>query len=96
MESPPPMPTEPTGPAGAATARMPSEGSEPQPEGGSAVKGDSLDVWLQRHLHQSYDGTATQPIPEELLRLIEDDDKARALQFRDPTGSIPESVPKSP
>jgi hypothetical protein len=39
-----------------------------QPEGGNA-----FDVWLQRSLHQLYDGVTQEPIPPELLRLIEED-----------------------
>ena len=35
--------------------------------------GDAFDLWLQRGLHQLFDGVAREPIPEELLRLIEDD-----------------------
>jgi hypothetical protein len=34
---------------------------------------DAFDVWLQRSLHQLYDSVTTEPIPPELLRLIEDD-----------------------
>ena len=34
-----------------------------------------FDVWLNRGLHQIYDDVANEPIPEDLLRLIEDDRK---------------------
>lgn len=33
----------------------------------------AFDVWLQRGLHAMYDDVANEPIPEELLRLIESD-----------------------
>ena len=33
----------------------------------------AFDLWLQRGLHQLFDKVASEPIPEELLRLIEDD-----------------------
>ena len=33
----------------------------------------AFDVWLRRGLHQLYDTVAREPIPEELLRLIEED-----------------------
>lgn len=33
----------------------------------------AFDTWLQRGLHQLFDGVAREPIPEELLRIIEDD-----------------------
>jgi hypothetical protein len=35
--------------------------------------GVAFDLWLQRGLHQLFDDVANEPIPEELLRLIEDD-----------------------
>ena len=33
----------------------------------------AFDVWLNRSLHQLYDDVAREPIPDELLRLIEED-----------------------
>lgn len=37
-------------------------------------KSDSaFDLWLARGLHQLFDDVAKEPIPEELLKLIEDD-----------------------
>lgn len=35
--------------------------------------GNAFDLWLQRGLHQLFDDVANEPVPEELLRLIEDD-----------------------
>ncbi len=35
----------------------------------------AFDVWLQRGLHDIYDKVAQEPVPEELLRLIEEDRK---------------------
>ena len=32
-----------------------------------------FDVWLARGLHQIYDDVANEPIPDDLLKLIEDD-----------------------
>ena len=34
---------------------------------------DAFDLWLQRGLHELYDKIASEPVPEELLRLIEED-----------------------
>lgn len=34
---------------------------------------EAFDLWLQRSLHQLFDQVAKEPIPEELLRLIEGD-----------------------
>jgi hypothetical protein len=33
----------------------------------------AFDVWLERGLHKLYDDVANEPIPPELLQLIEDD-----------------------
>lgn len=33
----------------------------------------AFDVWLQRGLHQLYDDVAKEPVPDELLKLIEED-----------------------
>jgi len=42
--------------------------------GREATKGDAaFELWLQRGLHQIYDTIAEEPVPEELLRLIEED-----------------------
>lgn len=35
----------------------------------------AFDIWLQRGLHQLYDDVAREPIPDELLKLIEEDRK---------------------
>jgi Anti-sigma factor NepR len=35
----------------------------------------AFDLWLQRGLHQLFDDVAQEPIPEDLLRLIEEDRK---------------------
>jgi hypothetical protein len=39
---------------------------------GEAVD-NAFDLWLRRGLHQLYDTVAKEPIPEELLRMIEED-----------------------
>ncbi len=33
----------------------------------------AFDVWLQRGLHQLYDDVTREPIPEELMKLIQED-----------------------
>jgi hypothetical protein len=41
---------------------------------GRKPAGDAaFDLWLQRGLHRLYDEVAREPVPEELLRLIERD-----------------------
>jgi hypothetical protein len=37
----------------------------------------AFDLWLQRGLHKLFDDVAREPIPDELLRLIEDDREKR-------------------
>ena len=43
--------------------------------GKAAVSDAAFDVWLRRGLHQIFDDVAREPIPPELLRLIEQDRK---------------------
>lgn len=33
----------------------------------------AFDLWLQRGLHQMFDDIAREPIPDELLKMIEED-----------------------
>jgi len=44
----------------------PSERQEKRPA-------EAFDIWLQQGLHKLYDSVANEPIPDELLRLIEQD-----------------------
>jgi hypothetical protein len=54
------------------TKAKPPPGNPPKkPRKGEAA----FDMWLQRGLHDIYDKVANEPIPEELLRLIEEDRK---------------------
>ncbi len=43
--------------------------------GKAAVSDAAFDVWLKRGLHKIFDDVASEPIPPELLRLIEQDRK---------------------
>ena len=36
-------------------------------------KPDSFELWLRRGLHKAFDAIAGEPVPEDLLRLIEED-----------------------
>ena len=40
---------------------------------GERDKVEAFDVWLQRGLHKLYDSVANEPVPDELLKLIEQD-----------------------
>ncbi len=46
---------------------------EPRPDGPEAA----FDLWLEERLHQLYDSVAQEPIPPELLDLIEADRSRR-------------------
>ncbi len=50
-------------------------GTKPAYRVDRAGKGEAeaFDIWLQRGLHQLYDSVAKEPIPDELLNLIEQD-----------------------
>jgi len=52
-------------------------GPPPSPAGKEEGVDRAFDLWLQRGLHQLYDTVAKEPIPEDLLRLIEEDRTAR-------------------
>ncbi len=41
--------------------------------GGKETPRTAFDVWLKRGLHQMFDDVAKEPVPEELLRLINAD-----------------------
>lgn len=45
------------------------------PRANRSEKGPSeaFDVWLQQGLHKLYDSVAKEPVPDELLKLIEQD-----------------------
>ncbi|CAH0261114.1 hypothetical protein ROS9278_03402 [Roseomonas sp. CECT 9278] len=49
--------------------------SKPARNAKAAVPDAAFDVWLRRGLHQIFDDVAREPIPPELLRLIEQDRK---------------------
>jgi hypothetical protein len=34
---------------------------------------DAFDLWLRQSLHEAFDAVATEPVPEDILRLIEED-----------------------
>ena len=45
-----------------------------KPRGKSDAEGNSaFDTWLNRGLHKMFDEVAREPIPDDLLKLIEDD-----------------------
>ncbi len=48
---------------------------KPGAEDGDADR--AFDLWLRRGLHQLYDTVTKEPVPDALLRLIEDDRAAR-------------------
>ncbi len=52
-------------PKGKKSSKKPNAGAKPE----------AFDLWLKRGLHQIYDDVANEPIPEDLLKLIEDDRK---------------------
>ncbi len=45
----------------------------PTSSGSGESGGSAFDVWLERGLHQLFDEVASEPIPPELLQLIEGD-----------------------
>ena len=56
-----------------ASSGEPSRSAPARPRRGQGA----FDVWLQRGLHKLFDDVASEPIPDDLLRLIEDDREAQ-------------------
>jgi hypothetical protein len=52
-----------------------SDDGEASPRTSSGAGETPFDLWLQRGLHQMFDNVAQEPIPEDLLRLIDQDRK---------------------
>lgn len=51
---------------------------KPQPAGSRDDDADrAFDLWLRNGLHKLYDTVASEPVPDELLRLIEEDRKRK-------------------
>ncbi len=48
---------------------------KPPPDKQSRPTDSAFDVWLNRGLHKMFDDVAKEPVPEELLKLIEEDRK---------------------
>lgn len=66
-------------------SQVPPAGGGPEGHGGSA-----FDLWLRRGLHQLFDKVAKEPVPEELLRLIEGD-RAIAADGESPPAACDQS-----
>ncbi len=50
------------------------EDKPPKPGSSSSRKAETaFDVWLRRGLHQLFDEVTREPIPPEILRMLEDD-----------------------
>jgi hypothetical protein len=51
-----------------------AERGRPEPDDFSMErKPDPFELWLRRGLHEAFDAIAAEPVPEDLLRLIEED-----------------------
>ncbi len=61
--------------ANAATMKTPKDnpGATPAKKPGKGEK--AFDLWLKTGLHRLYDDIAGEPVPDELLRLIQEDRK---------------------
>ena len=61
------------GTMGKAERKQPGSEAKADAEQGDGAVDSAFDLWLKRGLHQLYDNVAKEPIPEDLLRMIEDD-----------------------
>ena len=53
--------------------KKPGDPAKPGAEQEDGAVDNAFDLWLRRGLHQLYDTVAKEPIPEALLRMIEED-----------------------
>ncbi|GAA4476268.1 hypothetical protein [Gluconacetobacter asukensis] len=59
------------------TSRKDSRPTRPLKASKTTQRDDPFELWLKRGLHELFDEVASEPLPEELLRLIEEDRKTR-------------------
>ena len=69
------MPSRPRKATGAATDGLAPTGRELRQAAATPTgqEDDPFDLWLRRSLHEAFDAIAAEPIPEDVLRLIEED-----------------------
>ena len=74
------MPKRTPGPADAGAAAPAGSGPE-QPRAPDALTDDDafLDLWLRLELRETFDPVVAEPIPDDLLRLIEEDRGEREM-----------------
>jgi hypothetical protein len=56
---------------------MPARRRRPAAPAASQPESDAFDLWLGASLREAFDAIATEPIPEDLLRMIEEDREER-------------------
>ena len=82
------MPTRPERPgSGGNEDRTPSRKRRGQTaanrSGSGEEEDDAFDLWLRQSLHDAFDSVAAEPIPEDILSLIEEDRAERErIRFR--------------
>ncbi len=69
------MPTGTKRPGAAGTEDRETADKEPKrtAAGARGKEKDAFDLWLRRSLHEAFDPALEEPVPEEILRLIEED-----------------------
>ena len=63
---------------------MPSKPPDLGTRAVGTASADPLDLWMRRGLHQLYSAVAAEPIPPELLRLVEESSEQPQGRGRDP------------
>jgi hypothetical protein len=68
------VPKRPAGPGcGGTPGPAPTAGSPEPDDSRIEKKPDPFELWLRRSLRETFDAIAAEPVPEDLLRLIEED-----------------------
>lgn len=73
-------------------------GDKPSPGGGNALRPAAeeqpFDRWLRKQLHAMYDEVVNEPLPEDLVQLIDQDaDRVRQEAAENPSPVAPRQKP---
>ena len=70
------MPSKPRRPARTTAGSQVPTGEKPKRAAADwlgTAEDDPFDLWLRQSLHEAFDAIAAEPVPEDVLRLIEED-----------------------
>jgi Anti-sigma factor NepR len=78
LEDPPAASSKPARTMADTKSRSAGDRPAPREDRASGDSAEAFDIWLQQGLHRLYDSVAKEPVPDELLKLIEQDRTERS------------------